>query len=501
MEPLQWLRACAPLFLLLIFIKYTVGCILTYIRNSSNSDLYSIPFPPLPFWKRYTVGHNLLYHILRADAFDTASLINSWRKAHGPVFQVFSLFGERSLFVTSESAIRMVHVSKQASFKKAASTRRSIASLVGENGLLLAEGEKHSRLRRAVAPSMHHNALSTVGNIFLDQGHLLVERLSTMGNSGGDVLREVRVATFVAIFETCLGKNATTPDVVARLQEAYYIVFPEPPLKMLANRIRHKFLWFIDQKHFSYRKDLKDYIRTTIRDICAKRTREIESGPDEAGTPLVALMVDEDTKKNIPHEAMVETVLSFLVAGQVTTSMSVCWTLYELARDSVWQGRLCEELKAWSADDGMEALDQLPLLDRIVKESLRMYPPVFFNTRETTKSVDLDGFTVPKDTLVRTPILAIQRNEEIWGSDAAHFNPDRFLRDYVVAQSKMYWCLFVFGSRGCIGQRFAMLEMKAFVVQVLLRQRVSVKPLKDAVPTCVGPFATPNGLKLYFENR
>lgn len=501
LEQLQILRTYLPYLPLVLLAKYLLQSTITSIRNRLNSDLYCIPSPPIPIWKRYTIGHNLLYYVLRADAFDTAAVFNSWRQAHGPVFQVLSLFGERSIFITSDSAIRQVHVAKQASFMKAVSTRNAIVSLVGENGLLLAEGTGHSRLRRAVSPAMHYNALTTVGSVFLEQGRLLSGRLAKMGDGAGDVLREVRVSTFAAIFETCLGKSAATPEVVAKLQEAYFIVFPEPPLRMLLNSILHSIFWFLDQKHFSYREDLKEYIRSTIRDICTERIRECGDGSGEAETPLVALMVDEDTKKNIANDEMVETILSFLIAGQATTSMAVCWTLYALARDPQWQNRLREELQEWSEKDGLDCLNRLPLLDRIVKESIRLYPPIFFTTRKSKEPVDLDGFTIPKDTVVRVPILAVHRNEEIWGADASEFNPDRFLRDELLAETRMYWCPFAFGSRGCIGQRFAMLEIKAFVAQVVVRLRVNVKPLEDAAPGCVGPFATPNGLKLYFEER
>lgn len=500
-ELVQMLRTYLPLLPLVLLIKYLVQAVITFVQNLLTSDLYFIPSPPIPVWKRYTIGHNLLYHILRADALDTAALFNAWRKEHGPVFQIASIFGERCVFITSDAAIREVHVAQQSSFIKAVSTRKAISSVVGENGILLAEGSAHSRLRRAVSPAMHHDALTKVGDVFIRQGKQLSRHLLEMADSGGDVLREVRVSTFLTIFEACLGKNAATPEVVSKLQDAYLVVFPEPPLRTLMNSVLHTVFWFVDQKRFSYREDLKEFIRTTIRDICAEHVRKCQDGSREAEIPLVSLMVDEDTRKNITSDEMVETVLSFLVAGQATTSMSICWTLYILARDPDWQDRLHEEVQKWSEEDGMDGLNRLPLLDRAVKESIRLYPPVFFTTRKSKEPVVIDGYTIPKDTVLRVPVLAVHRNEEIWGTDASEFNPDRFSRDEVVASTKMYWCPFSFGMRGCIGQRFAILEIKAFVTEIILHQKVSVKPLEDAAPSCVGPFAIPRGLKLYFEKR
>lgn len=472
----------------------------TWLRNRFTSDIDSVPGPPLSIWKRYTVGHNILHQVYSVDALTTADLFNTWRKEYGPLFEQCSIFGERGVVVTSEDSLRSVTITKNSSFVKPAAVRDTLAPTVGENGLLLAEGKKHARLRRAVAPSMHHDALTAVGDIFLEQGKLLGESLAKMGETGGDILQEARNATFSVIFQTCFGKHAARPEEIVRLREAYHISFDEPPLSSLRRAILMKVFWFVNRDHFTYREDLKTYIRSMTLRLCEEGKRSRDSS-GLAGKSLLSLMVDEESKQSLANVDMVDTVLSFLAAGQITTSLSVVWTIYLLARNQEWQNRLVSELNNWTEEDGLNELNRLPLLDRIVKESVRLYPPVLFVSRMAVETVTLDGFRIPKGTIIRIPVLALHRNEDIWGPDVNEFNPDRYLREGLLARTKFFWCVFMFGPRSCIGQRFALLEVKAFVAQVVKKQRAFLKPLEDSAPSFRTAFATPIGMKVYFEDR
>lgn len=482
--------------------KLLLECIVKYIQNRFSSDIELVPGPPVKrWWHLYTIGHNFVYEILFGDAASTADKFNSWRRTYGPtIIQIRSLFGERNILATSESAIRTVTITKNSSFVKPDLMRDYLAQIVGENGIILAEGDVHTRLLRAVIPSMRHESLSKVGDLFLEQGALLAERLERISSKGEDVLHDIRISTFSVILQTCFGKRSVPPHVMNSLQDAYLTVFSEPSRFELARILLQKLFWFAPRKFFGYREDLKRYIRDTVSQLCQDHKRRRAAGGCFEPS-LLSLMVDQESKSTMSNQEMVEIVLSFLVAGQATTSLSVSWTLYLLAREQNWQRQLTDELEGWLPGDGLEALSQLPLLDRVVKESIRLYPPIFSAVRLTAESVVVDGYKLPKDTFVQIPVMALQRNEEIWGLDAREFNPDRFLREEDVARTRFYLCAFLFGPRSCIGQRFAILELKAFVAQVLKRLKVLMKPVEDAVPQCHGGFATPVGLKLYFQNK
>lgn len=435
------------------------------------------------------------------DPFDVAVVFNRWRKEYGPVYKIRSLLGEVVIMLSSESAIQTVNVSKSANFGKNALGKKFIAPLVGTDGILLAEGKAHARLRKAVAPAMHHDSLVALGRVFLREGASLADRLGQLGAKSDDLLQEVRVSTFAVIYKTCFGTDVAQTDRISKLQKAYHEVFEEPVWRTFLSSLLAYIFWFVDPSVFNWREDLNRYIKQTTRELCDEFSQSESQRSSEGEKPLLSLMVDADTQQNISTGEKVSTVLSFLVAGQLTTSLSVCWTLYLLGREREWQEKLVDELKSWSEEDGLSALDALPLLNRVVKESIRMYPPLFYITRTCTKATEIDGFRIPEGIAVRMPIAAIQRNEEIWGSDADSFNPDRYLDDDVLVRTKMFWIAFLFGRRSCIGHRFALLEIKAFIAQVLAKQVVYVKSLEDPAPTCIGCISVPSNMKVYFTSR
>lgn len=489
---------CRALFLLpvIAILRY----VLHAARNRLTTDVHKIPGPSISL-RRFLVGYGLMPIMFRRDAVEVAELVTQWRNKYGPIIKSYAPLGRISIIASSPAAIRQITVSRQQFYHKTQLTRGTFSGIVGSEGILLAEGPTHTRLRRAVNPSMHHDAIVALGHVFIREGELLANRLAnTNATPNRDLLSDVRVHTFRVILETCFGCDVVPAEVGIRLQDAYIETFVEPPSHVKRRLLLQTVFWFFPKKWFGWREDLKSYIRSAVYDLCDAKS--LSSKPDCPEKALLSLIVDEETKKSIPRNQLVDTLLSFLVAGQATTSMSVCWLLYLLAREPTWQERVLREVtENWMEDDGLEALDQLPLLSCVIKECLRLYPPVYFITRETVQLETLDGFRIPKGTHIRVPVLALHRDPSIWGEDAAEFKPDRFLDKELVERTKLFWLPFVHGPRNCIGQRFAMLEIKAFVAQILLKQRLFIKPLEDPAPKSYGFFATPRGMKVYFETR
>lgn len=492
---------CVRYIPLLLVLMPLAHWLLKTIRHRLFYDVASVPSPPLPFWKRFTIGHDMLTLILRKRSLNAADQFNEWTEEHGPLFMVRSLFGSPAFITTSEAAIRIMNTTRQRRYVKVQSARNSLGTLIGQNGILLAEGDTHATLRKATAPALHHDALIAVGKVFLREADLLADRLVAAQKTGSaDVLRDVRESTFRVILDTTFGENGVKEEDLIRLRDAYLEAFLEPPEHVLRRVLLQKIVFFLPKRYFGWREDLRAYIRETVFRLCSDRSKGIAKGG--AATPLLSLMVDEETNRVIPERSLVDTILSFLTAGQATTSMAVCWMLYLLAKEPAWQDRVLAELREnWMVSDGLDALDRLPIMSRVVRECLRLYPPIFYMARTLAEDDVLDGYRLPAGMDVRVPILALHRNVKIWGEDAAEFNPDRFLKEGELARTKMYWLPFLYGPRNCIGQRFAVLEIKAFVSIVLLKQRVYIKPLEDAPPVCYGLFATPRGLKMYFEAR
>ncbi|XP_014467799.1 PREDICTED: cytochrome P450 4C1-like, partial [Dinoponera quadriceps] len=114
----------------------------------------------------------------------------------------------------------------------------------------------------------------------------------------------------------------------------------------------------------------------------------------------------------------------------------------------------------------MKALQSMPYLDMCLKESMRMYPSVPFISRECSEDVKLHPYLVPKGTTVHLGIYDLHHDAKIW-PDPEVFNPDRFLPENIRSRHRYSYLPFSAGPRNCIGQRFALLELKALIAPLV----------------------------------
>lgn len=140
-------------------------------------------------------------------------------------------------------------------------------------------------------------------------------------------------------------------------------------------------------------------------------------------------------------DELLGTVLSFLLAGQATTTLSVSWALYILSQNPDLQRRLHASLTSnpsisskSNTDECLNALYEHSLLDGFVKEIIRLYPPLNFILRTVDSDKDggasLEGVFLPNGTTLRIPVLALQTRPDIWGDDALDFRPERWMAEH-----------------------------------------------------------------------
>ncbi|XP_002056774.2 probable cytochrome P450 28a5 [Drosophila virilis] len=190
-------------------------------------------------------------------------------------------------------------------------------------------------------------------------------------------------------------------------------------------------------------------------------------------------------KRNLPARQLTAYSMTFLLDGFETTASVLAHTLLLLGRDAEAQQRLREELQAELNDEGFVAFDklvELPFLDACVHESLRLFPPLTVSNRLCTKPIELPNrngpnFTIEQGTTVLVPHACFMLDEDYF-PNAHQFQPDRFLEPNAV---KMYRDRGVFmgfgdGPRICIGMRFALAQIKAALVEIIVNFDVKVNP-------------------------
>ncbi|CAG2110054.1 unnamed protein product [Medioppia subpectinata] len=196
-------------------------------------------------------------------------------------------------------------------------------------------------------------------------------------------------------------------------------------------------------------------------------------------------------KKLTEVEILAQSALFFTV-GYNNTSTTLSYCTYELAVNPDIQDRLVAEISAAynenTADIDYDTLWlRLPLLDAVVSETLRRYPPVYRIIRQASENVVLttggDGLQamIEKDFIVEIPVYALHHDPDYF-PDPFAFKPDRFLPDNRHNIKPYTYMPFGVGPRNCVATRFAMLELKLTMVKMLQQFRFYRVPDTDVPP-------------------
>ncbi|XP_073909949.1 cytochrome P450 4F2-like isoform X2 [Castor canadensis] len=191
----------------------------------------------------------------------------------------------------------------------------------------------------------------------------------------------------------------------------------------------------------------------------------------------VLLLTKDEDGKMLSDEDIRAEADTFMFEGHDTTASGLSWVLYNLAKHPEYQERCRQEVRELLRDRDPKDIEwddlaQLPFLTMCIKESLRLHPPVVFITRRCTQDVMLpDGAVIPKGVTCAISIFGTHHNPAVW-PDPEVYDPFRFDPENIKDRSPLAFIPFSAGPRNCIGQTFAMSEMKVALALTLLRFRV-----------------------------
>ncbi|KZT73023.1 cytochrome P450 [Daedalea quercina L-15889] len=433
---------------------------------------------------------------------------SNWAEQYGDTLKYKGLFGSDVLFTADTRALHHI-LNNTAAYCRPELARLGISDFVGE-GLLLAEGERHRQQRRIMNPAFGPAQIRELTDIFLRKATELTKVWSSSMAEHGepariDVLDGLSKMTLDVIGLAGFSYEFDSLNIHGRrneLNEAFNTVFGSgangaslfrflrllfPPLKYLpvggTKEVRnaHQIMRNIGMRLV---REKKDMILNQGKAASLDEDARGKSNQRDLLTLLIKANMDPSIPKSqrLSDEDILAQVPTFLVAGHETTSNATAWALYALSIEPQMQTRLREECLALSTDyPSMDELNQLPFLDAVIRETLRLHPPLNNTLREAVTDdviplskpcVDVRGrihdhVKIDKGSMVQIPILAVNRSKAIWGEDALEFKPDRWGKVPDAAQKVPgTWgnmMSFLGGSRSCIGYRFSLVEMKALL--------------------------------------
>lgn len=238
-----------------------------------------------------------------------------------------------------------------------------------------------------------------------------------------------------------------------------------------------------------FRKFYCDIIKSAFRSSCL--------GENFAAQKLMqALLNQVITEKQFADNATI-----MLVAGHENPLLLILSLVYTVAKYSHVQTKLREEIV--SSENR-----PMPYLESVIYETLRLFPPLGqIINRETTQGVLLgSNISIPKGTYVGYNNFATGRDRTVWGVDADTFSPERWgttmdeiSKRYSVSKRNCTLPAFHGGKRACLGEKFALLEVRALLVQLLSNFKISLDPNWKEQLTPAGPIC-PKMLRIKFES-
>jgi cytochrome P450 len=224
---------------------------------------------------------------------------------------------------------------------------------------------------------------------------------------------------------------------------------------------------------FPYRRFLK-VARRLDREIHALIERKRARNRDEGDVLSLLIHTHDDNGVHMTHDELIGQANALFMAGHETTSNSLTWTLFLLAQHPAVLADVVDELTANVQGDTptVEELRDLQLMERVLKESMRLLPPVPVSGRFAAEPASLGRYALARGTEVVFSIYHTHHSPSLY-SEPNGFVPDRWLD---IEPSPYEYLPFGAGSRMCVGASFAMLEAKLVLAMLLKRFRPEIIP-------------------------
>jgi cytochrome P450 len=393
-------------------------------------------------------------------------------------------------WITGPGLIKAVLLDQRETFQKLIQIRL-LGPLLGK-GILTSEGNEWKWQRQTSAPMFRHNELMTFVPAFVRATHDLLARWRrSPSGATHNIDRDMTRVTFDVISATLLpSADATVGAAVERSAGLFQRASAWSLLYSVANAPR----WLPRPGRAAQRQAVQ-----MLRSSVAAMLREQRENPQVRDDLMHRLMQARDPETGAPmnDEQLIDNLLTFYLAGHETTAKALTWTLYLLARSPEWTSILKDEIAQVTGGGPVTAehIDKLVLTQQVVKESMRLFPPVPIMSRQAVADTELGPHAIKADTSVVIPIYAMHRHRARW-QDPDMFDPTRFAPDKEAKISRYQYMPFGAGPRICIGMAFAMIEATAMLATLLQAMRFEPVEGHEPVPVARVTLVPKGGMPL-----
>ncbi|XP_062519651.1 ultra-long-chain fatty acid omega-hydroxylase-like [Corticium candelabrum] len=387
---------------------------------------------------------------------------------------------------------------------------------IGE-GLLISNGDKWSRTRRLLTPAFHFDVLKSYISIYEDATNVLLTKWENHAANGKAfrALNDISLMTLDVMLRCACShysncQNETDHPYINAIRELNELSFR----RMMIPPYHSDFIFYLSpmgRKTKRYCDLVHEFSEKVIRERKAALKQSQQKNDLKSEPPRrrcldfldILLLARDESGLGLTEREIRDEVDTFVFEGHDTTASGIIFSLYCLAKYADHQDKCYEEAcRILESKESIEWEDlaQLSYTTMCIKEALRLYPPVPSYFRDITEDTTIDGYKIPKGSWVGVNVHLMHRNPTVW-PHPSEFEPERFLANNCANWDPYQYIPFAAGPRNCIGQNFALNEMKVAVAHIVHRFVLSVDK-SYVVKRTPSPISKPvDGLTLYVADR
>ncbi|MBV8818252.1 MAG: cytochrome P450 [Acidobacteriaceae bacterium] len=400
-----------------------------------------------------------------------------------------NFLGLPTVFINHPELIESVLVTNYHKFRKSRDYQ-SLRLVLG-NGLLTSEGDFWKRQRKLAQPAFHRERIAGYSKVMLQSTAAMLQ--SWHGGETRDIHQDLMRLT-LEIVARCLFQ-ADVSHVAGLTGEAL-------DAAMRAHILRAKtgfYLphWWPHPVLIRYRRKVAQ-LSAVIEDMVNQRRQSDESS-DLLGMLLGAR--DEDGRAMDARQIRDE-VMTLFLAGHETTANALSWMFYLLDRNPAADAALHRELDEVLGGRApqMQDIPNLPYTAMVIKEAMRMYPPVWGMGRESNEPFELGGYRFEKDTYILISQYITHRDARFF-PEPERFRPERWGEEESGKIPRFAYFPFGAGPRVCIGAAFANVEITLLLAAIAQQYRLRLDPAQKVAMLPSITLRPKYGMRMCLEPR
>jgi cytochrome P450 len=431
--------------------------------------------------------------------------------AHGPIFRL-QVLGQPEWIIAGDPALT------RALFKMSADELHgdsdALRSFLGPETILFKNDEAHRRARRVLTPPFKHQRLGVYAGTMVEK---MDARLDALAPGDITTIQSLVVDVSLGTIVECIF-GVADPRRSARLSRLFkewmhtvqHPAFFFASMSMGGDTVKRAVRALVSFSRAKYRPDDPALPKNPIKrlaDVCREIDlilyEEIARARAEAGSDredVLAMLVRTryDDGSPLTDDDVFDQLVTFLVGGHETTSMSMSWVVYYLLRHPSWMERVQDEVASVLGERAptFEDAQRVPIVSAAIDESMRLRPVAANVPRVLTQPMKFGGYDLPKGSRVFPSPSVLHFREDLW-PEPHRYDPQRFLDK---KPSSFEYFPFGGGSRSCLGKPFAVLQMRLLTMRLVQRATMRLAPGCDPKPAALGILTGPSdGVPVLFE--